>query len=244
VHAVSHNTIGTLGYILREKTMIWRLTWELAAFYVFLAVLLFWPAGTFDWWGGWFYWAEMVVGGGAICVWLLLRDPELLRERLAGGFQKEQLFWDKVLMAFLQLGFLAWLVLMALDHRWGYSHMSHALNYAGAVVSSVFYVTCWLVFRENSFAAPVVKIQAERQQTAITSGLYRFVRHPMYAGGLFYFIGLPFLFGSWLGLAVAPVFVALLMLRIPIEERMLRKNLAGYDAYGARVRYRLVPGLW
>jgi len=61
---------------------------------------------------------------------------------------------------------------------------------------------------------------------------------------LFYFLGLPFLFGSWLGLAVAPLFIVLLMIRIPIEERLLRKDLADYDDYAARVRYRLVPGVW
>jgi len=103
---------------------------------------------------------------------------------------------------------------------------------------------CWWVFRENSFAAPVVKIQDERNQKVVTTGPYRFVRHPMYAGGLFYFFALPFMFGSWLGLAVVPIFIALLLARIPIEERMLRNDLAGYDAYAARVRYRLVPGVW
>jgi protein-S-isoprenylcysteine O-methyltransferase Ste14 len=224
--------------------MVWRLTWELALFCVFLTALLFGTAGTFAWWGGWAYIIQSLVGGIAICVWLLIRDPALLRERLTGAFQKDQLFWDKVLMGFVQIGFFAWLVLMAFDRRWSYSHMPRSWNYAGAVVSSTFYLTCWLVFRENSFAAPVVKMQAERKQTVITTGLYRFVRHPMYAGGFFYFIGLPFLFGSWLGLACVPLFIALLMLRIPIEERMLRKDLAGYDAYAARVRYRLVPGLW
>ena len=224
--------------------MIWRLTWELAAFSVFLVVLLFWPAGTFDWWGGWAYIGQMLVCGIAICGWLYIRDPALLRERLSGGFEKTQLFWDKVLMGILQLGFFAWLVLMAFDRRWGVSHMPRSWNYAGLAVSSAFYLVCWLVFRENSFAAPVVKMQTERSQTVITTGPYRLVRHPMYAGGLLYFVGLPFMFGSWLGLAVVPLFVALLVLRIPIEERMLKKELAGYDDYAARVKYRLVPGLW
>jgi protein-S-isoprenylcysteine O-methyltransferase Ste14 len=87
-------------------------------------------------------------------------------------------------------------------------------------------------------------MQTERSQKVITTGPYRLVRHPMYAGGFLYFVGLPFMFGSWLGLAVVPLFIALLLLRIPIEERMLRKNLEGYDEYAARVRYRLVPGVW
>lgn len=224
--------------------MIWRLTWELALFGLFLVVLLFWPAGTFGWWGGWAYIVQAEVCGIAICTWLYIHDPALLKERLSGGFEKKQLFWDKVLMGIIQIGFFAWLVLMAFDRRWGFSHMPDAYNYAGAVVSTLFYVVCWWVFRENSFAAPVVKIQDERNQKVVTTGPYRFVRHPMYVGGFLYFLGLPFMFGSWLGLAVVPLFIAALMFRIPIEERMLRKDLAGYDDYAARVRYRLVPGVW
>lgn len=225
--------------------MAWHLVSRFAIFMVFLWALLFWPAGTLDWWGGWVYLGEMLVGGGAIGLWLLHHDPALMRERLAGGFQKKQVFQDKVLMGFLQIGFFAWLVLMALDaKRWRVSHMSHELNYAGAVLAATFFPMCWLVFRENPFASPVVKIQEERKQQVIASGPYHFVRRPMYAGGILYFIGLPFLFGSWLGLACVPLFIALLMIRIPIEERALRKDLAGYDEYIARVSYRLVPGLW
>jgi protein-S-isoprenylcysteine O-methyltransferase Ste14 len=224
--------------------MVWRLTWELVLFYVVLALLLFGAAGALDWWGGWVYWGEMVVGGTAVCWWLLVYDPGLLQERLSGAFQKKQVARDKLLMAFLQIGFFAWLILMALDRRWDFSHMPRAWNYVGAVIAATFFPLCWLIFRENSFASPVVKIQDERKQTVVTTGPYRFVRHPMYAGGLFYFIGIPLLMGSWLGLGVAPFFIALLMLRIPIEEKALREGLAGYRDYAARVRYRLVPGVW
>ena len=224
--------------------MLWRLTWEMVLFSLFLVAVLFGPAGTFDWWGGWAYIVQMFVAGGLLCIWLYVYDPALLKERISGGFEKKQLFWDKVLMGIIQVGFFAWLVLMALDRRWGFSHMPRSYNYAGAFVSTLFYVMCWWVFRENSFAAPVVKIQSERNQKVVSTGPYRFIRHPMYAGGLFYFFGLPFMFGSWLGLAAAPIFVTALMFRIPIEERMLRKDLDGYDEYAARVRYRLVPGIW
>jgi protein-S-isoprenylcysteine O-methyltransferase Ste14 len=224
--------------------MIWRLTWELALFGAVLVALLFWPAGTFDWWGGWAFVIQMMAGGTAICIWLYMRDPALLAERLSRGFEKTQLFWDKVLMALFQIGFLAWLVLMAFDRRWEFSHMPRSWNYAGFALSSLFFVMNVLVFQANSFAAPVVKIQEGRNQQVVTTGPYRFVRHPMYAGSLPYFIGIPLMLGSWIGLAVVPLFIALLMLRIPIEERMLRKNLAGYDDYAARVKYRLMPGLW
>jgi protein-S-isoprenylcysteine O-methyltransferase Ste14 len=102
----------------------------------------------------------------------------------------------------------------------------------------------WLTFRENSFAAPVIKIQEERGQRVISTGPYRIVRHPMYAGATFYMIGMPLLLGSWLGLLVLPVMLAVLTVRIFIEEATLRKGLPGYGEYAARVPYRLIPGVW
>lgn len=112
----------------------------------------------------------------------------------------------------------------------------------------VLYLACTLftmwVFRENSFAAPVVKLQAERAQHVISTGPYAHVRHPMYSGMIMFFAGIPLLLGSWWGLAVAPVFLVLLAVRIHIEERTLRAGLPGYSDYAARVRYRLLPGVW
>ena len=98
--------------------------------------------------------------------------------------------------------------------------------------------------RENSFAAPVVKIQKDRGHRVITTGPYGYVRHPMYFGALFFFIGTSLVLGSWWGLAFTLVFATLLCIRIPIEERALRAGLEGYDAYAARVRYRLIPLIW
>ena len=141
--------------------------------------------------------AEFVIGGLAVTLWLAWRDPGLLKERMGGPFQKGQAFWDKVFMAFIIVVWFAWLVLMALDaKRWNLSHMPKALNYAGAVLIPIGFFIVWLTFRENSFAAPVIKIQKDRGQRVISTGPYRIVRHPMYAGGLLYMIGMPFLLGS------------------------------------------------
>jgi protein-S-isoprenylcysteine O-methyltransferase Ste14 len=211
----------------------------------FLAALLFWPAGTLDWPGAWVFLGEMVVGGAAICLWLARHDPDLLRERMSGVFQKSQAPADKIFMAFVQVAFCGWLVLMALDaERWRLSHMPTWLNVVGAVLSASFFFSCWLVFRENSFAAPIVKIQKERGQRVVTTGPYRIVRHPMYFGGILYFFGLPLLLGSWIGLTFTPILVAALTLRIGIEERALTEALPDYADYARRVRYRLIPGVW
>jgi protein-S-isoprenylcysteine O-methyltransferase Ste14 len=138
-----------------------------------------------------------------------------------------------------------WLVLMALDARhWGLSHMPGALHDAGAVSIAIGFFIVWLTFRENSFAAPVVKIQKERGQRVIDTGPYGIVRHPMYAGAILHLIGMPLLLGSWLGLLVLPLIIGGLILRIAIEEAALRDAFPGYGDYVARVRHRLVPGVW
>ena len=105
-------------------------------------------------------------------------------------------------------------------------------------------VVTWQVFKVNSFAAPVVRLQSERRQKVVTTGLYAYVRHPMYAGALFFIFGMPLLLGSWLGLIAACLLVLLLALRIFKEEAMLRQELDGYEEYARRVRWRLVPFVW
>jgi protein-S-isoprenylcysteine O-methyltransferase Ste14 len=226
-----------------------RVTWadsvKAVLWIVSIGALLFLSAGTLDWPNAWIFMAEFVIGGLAVTLWLAWRDPGLLKERMGGPFQKGQAFWDKVFMAFIIVVWFAWLVLMALDaKRWNLSHMPKALNYAGAVLIPIgFFIVC-LTFRENSFAAPVIKIQKDRGQRVISTGPYRIVRHPMYAGGLLYMIGMPFLLGSWLGVLVLPMILGALSVRIFIEEAALRKGLPGYGDYAARVRYRLIPGVW
>jgi protein-S-isoprenylcysteine O-methyltransferase Ste14 len=109
--------------------------------------------------------------------------------------------------------------------------MPKAMSAAGAVLIPIGFFIVWLTFRENSFAAPVIKIQEERGQRVISTGPYRIVRHPMYAGATLYMVGMPLLFGSWLGLLVLPLILGALPVRIFIEEAALRRGLPGYGEY-------------
>ena len=109
----------------------------------------------------------------------------------------------------------------------------------GAVLIALCMIMVWQTFRFNTFAAPQVRIQKDREQRVITDGPYRIVRHPMYAGALLMFVGTPLLLGSWWGLLFVPVGVVGIGIRAVGEERMLRRELRGYDDYARQVRFRM-----
>jgi protein-S-isoprenylcysteine O-methyltransferase Ste14 len=224
--------------------MISRLIIQTTLWIAAMGVLLFLPAGTLDWPAAWGFLAEIGVLGLGVGLWLARHDPGLLAERLGSPFQREQKTWDKVFMAAVVLFYCAWLVLMGLDARRAISQVPLWLQAIGALCVALSIYVSYLSFRENSFAAPVVKLQKERGQIVVTTGPYRFVRHPMYAGGLLLFLGTPLQLGSWLGLAVVPLLVPALVFRLVMEERMLATELKGYSDYAERVRWRLIPMVW
>ena len=225
--------------------MTWKSAIASLAWICVIGAALFVPAGTIDWRRGWIFMGEMVLFSAASVAWLAKYDPGLLKERLGSPIQKGQTFWDKVVMLMMIVIWYGWIVLMALDvKRWHLSEAPDWATYTGAVLIPLGFLAVLRTFRENSFAAPVVKIQEERGQKVIDTGPYAVVRHPMYAGAFLYLLGTPLVLGSWIGLAVLPAIMGLLILRIFIEEAALRKGLPGYSEYATRVRYRLVPGVW
>jgi protein-S-isoprenylcysteine O-methyltransferase Ste14 len=223
--------------------MIARLLIQLGLFIPFVGALLFVPARTLAWPAGWFFLLEMTASSLAIGLWLARHDPQLLKERMGSPIQRGQSPWDRVFLIGAGAAYCAWLVFMAWDaRRSGWSAMPGRLQGLGAVLIAACMGICFLTFRANRFAAPVVKLQASQQ--VATGGPYRFVRHPMYAGAILYFLGVPLLLGSWSGLAIAPLLIVGMGARAVGEERVLRNGLAGYNDYAARVRYRFIPLFW
>jgi protein-S-isoprenylcysteine O-methyltransferase Ste14 len=223
--------------------MLLRLCVQLAVWLMTMALVLFLAAGDPSWAPAWAFLILMGALSLAIGLWLASRDPNLLRERLAGPWRRGPVSSDRWLMAALFVGFYLWLALMALDaRRWGLSSLPDSLQGVGvlAIVAS-FWVT-WLTFRANGFAAIALKVQPGH--TVVDSGPYARVRHPMYAAAIGFFLGVPLMLGSWLGLAVAPVFIVAIGWRALGEERLLRESLPGYAEYASRVRYRFIPRVW
>jgi protein-S-isoprenylcysteine O-methyltransferase Ste14 len=210
-----------------------------------MGLALFLAAGTLNWAGAWIWLSEMIViflvGG----LWLARHDPALLKERLAPPIQKDQPSADKILLNLFILIIFGALALMGLDavrFRW-----APVPIWVQVIGNLILILSVWVflqTMRENTFAAPVVKIQGIRGHTVISTGPYRHVRHPMYAATIGFLFGTSLLLGSWWGLAAVLLLLVLLGIRIHIEERTLRIGLAGYDDYTANVRYRLIPLIW
>ena len=224
---------------------MWKSAVTFVVWFCVMGAALFVPAGTLDWRGGWMFLAEMVLLSAATVAWLAKYDPGLLKERMGNPIQKGQAKQDKVFMLTLLVIWHGWIVSMAFDvERWHLSEAPIWVMYTGAALILLGFLAVLRTFRENSFAAPVIKIQEERGQRVIDTGPYGFVRHPMYAGAFLYVLGTPLVLGSWIGLALVPVVMGLLIVRIFIEEAALRKGLPGYEEYTTRVRYRLMPRIW
>jgi len=213
---------------------------------VIFGALLFLPAGTFDWPRAWIFLGMVIVGTTATMMIVFPGREDLLRERLKPPIQKGQPLADKIVVLLLIAAFLGLIGFIPLD-----VFRFHLMGKPGALVSFlglILVIAGWwiisLVFKENAFAAPVVKHQEERQQTVIDTGVYGIVRHPMYVGAALLMTGLPLWLESYAAALLASVPIGILVVRILIEEKFLRRELKGYDAYMRRVRYRLIPFLW
>lgn len=232
--------------------MVVKLLLQNTFFVIAMGALLFASAGTLHWPGAWVYLATSAILGPVFGLWLARTDPGLLAERMRLTAREEQPAADKKFMLVLVAVVVIWLVAMGIEQRG--RGLNLALNLALAfplllqVLGLAMYLLSMLsimwVFRENSFAAPVIKVQTERHHHVVSTGPYAFVRHPMYSGIILFFVGVPLLLGSTWGLMFAPLFLLLFAIRIRIEERALTAGLPGYADYAARVRYRLLPGIW
>jgi protein-S-isoprenylcysteine O-methyltransferase Ste14 len=214
----------------------------LAQLVAVLGLALFLSAGTLHYVEGWLFLGVFSGAALAITLDLMRRDPELLARRVDAGPTAETRPRQKLLQAITSTAFLAIVIVPGLDRRWSWSHVPLALVVIGDVLVVLGFLAVFAVFRENSFAAATVRVEAE--QTVIRTGPYARVRHPMYAGALVLLLGIPLALGSFWALLVLVPFTALLVVRLLDEEAVLSRDLPGYDDYRRQTRYRLVPHVW
>jgi protein-S-isoprenylcysteine O-methyltransferase Ste14 len=205
---------------------------------------LFAGAGRLDWTRGWIAAAAFVISmtAGGLVVQRL--NPALVKER-SKWRRKDTKGFDKIFLAiYLPLGFIQPAVAGLEVVRFGRSPIPFAAVYLGLVLFiAAMGLVSWTL-SVNAHAESTVRIQFDRGHTVVTSGPYRFVRHPMYAGATLMYAAIGLILGSRWALATAALIVIMLIWRTVMEDRTLRRELPGYEEYSGVTRYRLVPGLW
>ena len=223
------------------KTIPKMLVFGLAEFVVF-GLMLFFPAGTFNYWQALIFLVVVVLAAWAPSIYWVRTNPAALEARMRGGPTAETRMAQTVVIAGLYLSLAAMVLVSVIDHRFGWSAVPTATCVVGDVLVAVGLGAVALVIIQNSYAAATVRVQAG--QKVISTGLYGLVRHPMYTGNVIMMVGIPLALGSYWGLVFVVPGLIVLASRIRDEEKLLQKDLDGYREYTQKVRYRLVPCMW
>ncbi len=207
-----------------------------------LALALFIPAGSLNYWQAWVYLADWAVCVILITLYLAKNDRELLAGRVQAGPVAETQKNQKIIQSLASLCFIALFIVPGLDYRFGWSNIPPVISLiADGFVALGFFIV-FLTFRENSYTRATIEVS--QGQTVTTSGPYRFVRHPMYAGASLLLIATPVALGSWVAEIFALLVILIVAVRLLDEEKVLKQNLAGYTEYCQKVRYHLIPYVW
>ncbi len=205
-------------------------------------LILFGPAGTLRYWQAWVFIAVFTVTSIVPTIYLARTNPAALRRRMHAGPRAETRTVQKIIMTGSIVDLFAMMALSAFDHRMGWSTVPVWLCLLGDLLVAVGLSIAMLVVIQNSYAAATVTVEAG--QTVASGGLYKLVRHPMYAGDLIMMVGMPLALGSYWGLLFVIPGVAVLVFRLLDEEQLLTQELPGYREYAQHVRYRLMPTVW
>jgi protein-S-isoprenylcysteine O-methyltransferase Ste14 len=205
--------------------------------------ILFLIAGRLDWIGAWVLSILYFIFVLVFVVWTMRNDPGLMEER---GKRAENVKpWDKVIMTIYTIMLVGMLVVAALDAgRFRRSEMPLILQVLGVIGLIPQGLLLLWVTATNSYLSSYARIQDDRGQQVVTTGPYKYVRHPMYAAVIPFIICVALVLGSWWALIPGGVIGVLFIIRTALEDQMLQDELPGYKEYAQRVRYRLLPGVW
>ena len=206
---------------------------------IFLGLLVLLPAGTFDFWQLYIYFAILIVPMTFVLFYFLRNDPQFLERRMRAKEKEKQ---QRIIQIILSFIFFSGYIISGFDRRFGWSVMPMYIVIVADIIILLGYLIIFFVFKQNSYASRIVEV--ERNQTVITSGLYGMVRHPMYLGVLLMFIPAPVALDSFWGLIPMATIPLALVFRILNEEKVLCNGLSGYKEYCQKTKYRLIPFVW
>ena len=204
-----------------------------------VGLLLFLPAGTFQYPQGWLLLGILFVPMFIAGLVMLKKNPELLKKRLNA---KEKETEQKEVILFSGIMFLAAFILAGLSFRFGWLMLPFSVSIIFGAVFLTAYALYAEVLRENTYLSRTIEVQ--ENQKVIDTGLYGIVRHPMYMATIFLFLAMPLVLGSVISFVIMLGYIPIIVKRIRNEEQVLTKDLKGYEAYKKKVKYRLIPYIW
>jgi protein-S-isoprenylcysteine O-methyltransferase Ste14 len=216
--------------------------WGFITLMLVLGICMLLPAGTLNYWQAWVYlgvWAACVI---PITLYLFKHDLKLLTSRLSVGPTAETQASQKIIQSLASLFFIGLFIVPGLDFRFQWSNVPIVIVILSYVVVALGFYIVFLVFRENTYTSAVIEVAEEQQ--VISSGPYRLVRHPMYAGALLLLLFTPTALGSWVAIPFVIPMILVISARLLSEEKFLKQNLRGYPEYCTQVRYHLLPYVW
>lgn len=221
------------------KPVLRYIVWTLG-----LATCLFVSSGRLDWLMAWAYLGATITFQLVGLALMLRVNPEAITERAklkTTGIKD----WDKKLLPLAFLVQFVVLVTAGLDMRFGWSPQI-ALNFqiAALAIMILGYLPGAWAMSVNKYYEAVVRIQKERGHKVITSGPYKYLRHPGYAGIILTSPATPIALGSFVTLIPMLLHAGLIVIRTSLEDKTLQKELEGYKEYAEKTRYRLLPGVW
>ena len=207
--------------------------------FVIVALLIFIPAGTFDFNKGWLLMGILFIPILIMGIVMWLWCPDLLRRRLDS---KEKRNTQQGVVKFSGLLFIIGFVIAGLDYRLGWSSIPNWVSLSGAALFLIGYALYGEVMRENMWLSRTIHV--EDGQKVVTTGLYSIVRHPMYTATLLMFLPIPIILGSWWAIPIFSLYIPIIIRRILDEESLLLNDLSGYTEYCNKLRWRLIPFVW
>ena len=207
--------------------------------FIIICMLLFIPAGTLDYPNGWLFIVLLFIPMFFAGIVMLFKSPDLLRRRLnAKEEEKEQ----KTVILLSGIIFLVAFILAGLNFRYGWFKLPTVLIIISSVIFLIAYIMYAEVLRENEYLSRTVEVS--ENQKVVDSDLYGIVRHPMYTSTIFLFLSMPLVLDSIFSFIVMLVYPIIIIFRIRNEEKVLENELAGYEEYKEKVKYKLIPFLW
>jgi len=225
-----------IGKILRKVT-------KTVLSILIMLVVIFGSAGTLFWMEAWILIFLFLLYVTFFALWLRKINPELLKERTSR--KNEGKHWDKIILSIYTLLLFCMLIVCGFDAvRFEWTQMPFVLKLIGFVGYIPAVILVFLTAKENAYLSEVVRIQDDRSHQVVKTGLYKYIRHPMYLAVIIFVVSTPLALGSFFGLFFSGLIGIIFMIRTHLEEKTLQKELAGYEEYMKEVKYRLFPGIW